>query len=103
MDQRKSSSNQCHVQFDGYGATPDGCRSRKRIHQPVTTPLAAIPAGSSIPSPTPLLVNYTSWTANQTFNLGDYLIFRTINEPNRDTDLQPHYIDASDKDTLQYN
>ncbi|GLT43100.1 hypothetical protein SLA2020_170720 [Shorea laevis] len=53
--------------------------------------------------------NYTSWAANQTFNLRDYLIFRTntnqtvIQTFNKTTLQSCSKDDASDNDTFQYN
>ncbi|MFQ6619980.1 hypothetical protein Gotur_000950 [Gossypium turneri] len=53
--------------------------------------------------------NYTSWAANQTFSLGDYLIFRTttnqtvIQTYNETTYRNCTTDDASDTDTFQYN
>ncbi|XP_022734682.1 cucumber peeling cupredoxin-like [Durio zibethinus] len=53
--------------------------------------------------------NYSSWAANQTFNLGDYLIFRTstnqtvIQTYNATTYQSCTMDDASDTDTFQYN
>ncbi|KAK8477833.1 hypothetical protein V6N11_061144 [Hibiscus sabdariffa] len=53
--------------------------------------------------------NYTSWAANQTFNLGDYLIFRTstnqtvIQTYNETTYQSCSTDDALDTDTFQYD
>ncbi|KAK3194954.1 hypothetical protein Dsin_026264 [Dipteronia sinensis] len=53
--------------------------------------------------------NYTSWAANQTFNLGDYLIFNTntnqsvIQTYSETTFHSCSTEDASDNDTLHYN
>ncbi|KAL1091526.1 hypothetical protein V6Z11_D07G162300 [Gossypium hirsutum] len=53
--------------------------------------------------------NYTSWAANQTFSLGDCLIFRTttnqtvIQTYNETTYRNCTTDDASDTDTFQYN
>ncbi|XP_039046232.1 blue copper protein-like, partial [Hibiscus syriacus] len=53
--------------------------------------------------------NYTSWAANQTFSLGDYLIFRTsanqtvIQTYNETTYRNCTTDDALDTDTFQYN
>ncbi|XP_022759521.1 cucumber peeling cupredoxin-like [Durio zibethinus] len=52
--------------------------------------------------------NYSSWAANQTFNLGDYLIFRsstnqTVIETYNETTYRSCVTDdASDTDTFQY-
>lgn len=52
--------------------------------------------------------NYKSWTANKTFNLGDYLIFKTttnqtvIQTYNLTTYQSCTMDDASDDDTFQY-
>ncbi|XVE77008.1 hypothetical protein DITRI_Ditri13aG0027400 [Diplodiscus trichospermus] len=54
-------------------------------------------------------VDYSSWAANQTFNLGDYLIFGTstnqtvIQTYNETTYRSCTMDDASDTDTFQYN
>ncbi|XP_022959198.1 cucumber peeling cupredoxin-like [Cucurbita moschata] len=53
--------------------------------------------------------NYSSWAASQTFNLGDFLIFRTnsnqtvIQTYNLTTFQSCSFDDASDNDTVQYN
>ncbi|KAH7577813.1 hypothetical protein ACOSP7_001136 [Xanthoceras sorbifolium] len=53
--------------------------------------------------------NYTSWAANQTFNLGDYLIFNTntnqsvIQTYNETTFRSCSIDDASDNDTSHFN
>ncbi|GLT32441.1 hypothetical protein SLA2020_071090 [Shorea laevis] len=53
--------------------------------------------------------NYTSWATNQTFSLGDYLIFRTntnqtvIRTFNKTTFQSCSMDNASDDDTFQYN
>ncbi|XP_023000125.1 cucumber peeling cupredoxin-like [Cucurbita maxima] len=53
--------------------------------------------------------NYSSWAASQTFNLGDFLIFRTntnqtvIQTSNLTTFKSCSIDDASDNDTFQYN
>ncbi|GLU00511.1 hypothetical protein SLE2022_178750 [Rubroshorea leprosula] len=55
------------------------------------------------------VTNYTSWAANQTFNIGDYLIFRTdtnqtvIQTFNETTFQSCSTDDASDNDTFQYD
>ncbi|KAA0040008.1 cucumber peeling cupredoxin-like [Cucumis melo var. makuwa] len=52
--------------------------------------------------------NYSSWAASQTFNLGDFLIFRTnsnqtvIQTYNLTTFNSCSFDDASDNDTVQY-
>ncbi|KAK6260778.1 Phytocyanin domain - like 5 [Theobroma cacao] len=54
-------------------------------------------------------VDYSSWAANRTFNLGDYLVFRTstnqtvIQTYNETTYQSCTMDDASDTDTFQYN
>ncbi|OMO78626.1 Plastocyanin-like protein [Corchorus capsularis] len=55
------------------------------------------------------VINYSSWAANQTFNLGDYLIFKTstnqtvIQTYNETTYQSCTMDDALDTDTFQYN
>ncbi|XWS45974.1 hypothetical protein CRYUN_Cryun14cG0025300 [Craigia yunnanensis] len=54
-------------------------------------------------------IDYSSWAANQTFNLGDYLIFRTstnqtvIQTYNETTYRSCTMDDSSDTDTFQYD
>ncbi|GLT39498.1 hypothetical protein SLA2020_136850 [Shorea laevis] len=55
------------------------------------------------------VINYTSWAANQTFNLGDYLIFstdtnQTVIQTFNETTFQSCSIDdESENDTFRYN
>ncbi|KAA8515959.1 hypothetical protein F0562_019138 [Nyssa sinensis] len=74
-----------------------------------TTLSVAPPVGSSTSTPNTSSTNYSAWAANQTFNLGDYLIFNTntnltvIQTYDEATYLNCSMDDASDNDTFQYD